>query len=163
MGCGSLEHEVAGLFISLRVTVAVAESCTGGLISHRLTNISGSSDYFEMGVVSYSNRSKTACLGVSHDIIEEHGAVSDACVRAMAAGVKRLADTELGIAVSGIAGPTGGTPEKPVGTVFMALADPEGTQSWRFWFKGSREDIKIQTSEQALARLRDYCRKRQHG
>jgi len=155
MGYGSLEREVARLLVSLNMTVAVAESCTGGLISHRLTNISGSSDYFEMGVVTYSNRSKPAILGVSNDILDAQGAVSEACVRAMAAGVKRLAGTDLGLAVSGIAGPTGGTPEKPVGTVYIALAGPEELDSWKFSFTGSRQEIKAQTSEEALVRTRD--------
>jgi nicotinamide-nucleotide amidase len=159
----SLEREVAGLLVSLKMTVAVAESCTGGLISHRLTNVSGSSTYFEMGIVTYSNRSKMASLGVSEDIIEAQGAVSDACVRAMAAGVKRVAHTDIGLAVSGIAGPTGGSREKPVGTVFMALAGLEDVQSWRFLFKGNREEIKMQTSDEMLSRLRDYCGSRKNG
>jgi len=156
MGHGSLEREVAKLLVSLNLTIAVAESCTGGVISHRLTNISGSSDYFEMGVVSYSNRSKTAILNVPEDTIEAQGAVSEACVRAMAAGVKRLAGTDLGLAVSGIAGPTGGTPEKPVGTVHMALAGLEEVDSWKYSFKGNRQEIKAQTSEEALIRTRDF-------
>ena len=116
-----------------------------------------------MGVVTYSNRSKMACLGVSEEIINTHGAVSEACVRAMAVGVKRLAGTDLGLAVSGIAGPTGGTSEKPVGTVFMALAGLEGIRAWRFLFTGSREEIKNQTSEKALEMLRHYCQKGQDG
>ena len=90
MGRSPLEREVARLFVSLKLSIAVAESCTGGLISHRLTNISGSSNYFDMGVVTYSNRSKTAILGVSVDILESSGAVSEACVRAMAATVNDL-------------------------------------------------------------------------
>jgi nicotinamide-nucleotide amidase len=117
-----LEQEVARLLLSLKITIAVAESCTGGLICHRLTNISGSSDYLDRGVVTYSNRSKIELLGVSPQVISEHGAVSEACVWAMATGIRRLAGTDLGLAVSGIAGPTGGTFEKPVGTVHMALA-----------------------------------------
>ena len=121
-----LEQEVARLLLSLKVTIAIAESCTGGLICHRLTNISGSSEYLEAGVVTYSNRSKMQLLGVPEQIIRDHGAVSEACVQAMAIGVKRMADTDLGLAVSGIAGPTGGTPEKPAGTVHMALAWEEG-------------------------------------
>ena len=163
MGDGSLERDVARLLVSLNLTIAVAESCTGGLISHRLTNISGSSAYFEMGVVTYSNRSKTAILKVPEETIETHGAVSEACVRAMAVGVKKLAGADLGIAVSGIAGPTGGTAEKPVGTVYMALAGLMGLESWRFLFKGGREEIKLQTSEEGLARIRDYCRTKQNG
>jgi len=152
-----LEQEVAGLLLALKITIAIAESCTGGLICHRLTNISGSSEYLEAGVVSYSNRSKMALLGVPEQIIRDHGAVSEACVRAMALGVKRLADTDLGLSVSGIAGPTGGTADKPVGTVHMALAWKEDVTCWQHLFKGSRREIKEQTSEEALLRIRDYC------
>lgn len=152
-----LEKEVAGLLLSQKITIAVAESCTGGLICHRLTNISGSSDYLEMGVVTYSNRSKIELLGVARAIIKEHGAVSEACVQAMAIGVKRLAGTDLGLAVSGIAGPTGGTPDKPVGTVHMALAWNEDVECWKYFFKGSRKEIKQQASDEGLIRIRDHC------
>lgn len=159
----ALEQELADLLLSLKLTVAVAESCTGGLISHRLTNISGSSGYYEMGVVSYSNRSKVALLAVPDSILNAHGAVSKACVVAMASGVKNLAGTDLGLAVSGIAGPTGGTAQKPVGTVHMALAGPKEVQYWRLFFEGTRQEIKARTSEEALLRLRDYCRVRKNG
>jgi PncC family amidohydrolase len=158
-----LEQEVAGLLLALKITIAIAESCTGGLICHRLTNISGSSEYLEAGVVSYSNRSKMALLGVPEQIIRGHGAVSEACVRAMALGVKRLADTDLGLSVSGIAGPTGGTADKPVGTVHMALAWEEDVTCWRYLFKGCRREIKEQTSEEALLRIRDHCQSMKHG
>ena len=154
----SLEEEVARLLISLKMTIAVAESCTGGLICHRLTNISGSSDYLERGVVTYSNRSKIELLGVSSQVISEHGAVSEACVRAMAIGIKRLAGTDLGLAVSGIAGPTGGTNEKPVGTVHIAMAWDEDVVCWKYLFEGNRKEIKEEASEQALKRIRDYCK-----
>ncbi|NVM20917.1 MAG: CinA family protein [Desulfobacterales bacterium] len=153
-----LEQEVARLLLSLRITVAVAESCTGGLICHRLTNIPGSSDYLEMGAVTYSNRSKIELLGVSEEIIKAHGAVSEQCVRAMALGVKRLAGAELGLSVSGIAGPTGGTSEKPVGTVHMALAWNQDVECHRYLFSGSRREIKQKASEQALVLIREHCR-----
>jgi nicotinamide-nucleotide amidase len=133
------------------------------LICHRLTNISGSSEYLEAGVVSYSNRSKMALLGVPEQIVRDHGAVSEACVRAMALGVKRLADTDLGLSVSGIAGPTGGTADKPVGTVHMALAWKEDVTCWRYLFQGCRREIKEQTSEEALLRIRDHCQSMKHG
>lgn len=151
-----LEQDVARLLLSLKITIAVAESCTGGLICHRLTNISGSSDYLDRGVVTYSNRSKIELLGVSGQVIREHGAVSEACVRVMATGVRRLAGTDLGLAVSGIAGPTGGTPEKPVGTVHMALAWNEDVQCWKYLLGGSRGEIKQEASEQALIRIREH-------
>jgi len=153
----SLEQEVAGLLLSRKMTIAVAESCTGGLICHRLTNISGSSDYLERGVVTYSNRSKIELLGVPGQVIKEHGAVSEACVRAMATGIKRLAGTDLGLSVSGIAGPTGGTHEKPVGTVYMALAWNEDVECWKYLFGGSRGEIKQKASEQALIQIRKHC------
>ena len=153
----SLEQEVAGLLLSRKMTIAVAESCTGGLICHRLTNISGSSDYLERGVVTYSNRSKIELLGVPEQVIKEHGAVREACVRAMATGIKRLAGTDLGLSVSGIAGPTGGTHEKPVGTVYMALAWNEDVECWKYLFGGSRGEIKQKASEQALIQIRKHC------
>jgi nicotinamide-nucleotide amidase len=159
----SLEQEVARLLLSLKITIAVAESCTGGLICHRLTNISGSSDYLERGVVAYSNSSKTELLGVSGQIIREYGAVSEACVQAMATGIKRLAGTALGLAVSGVAGPTGGTPEKPVGTVYMALAWNEDIQCWKYIFQGSRGEIKQKASDEALMRIREHCESIEHG
>lgn len=159
----SLEQEAARLLVSLKMTIAVAESCTGGLICHRLTNISGSSDYLERGVVTYSNQSKIDLLRVPEEIIKEQGAVSEACVRAMAIGVKRLAGTDLGLAVSGIAGPTGGTQEKPVGTVHMALAWNEDVKCWKYLFEGSREEIKEKASEQAIINIRGHCQSVKHG
>jgi len=156
----SVEQEVAGLLLSQEKTIALAESCTGGLVCHRLTNISGSSDYLEMGVVTYSNRSKVRFLGVPEALIREQGAVSEACVRAMAKGVKALAGTDLGVAVSGIAGPTGGTAEKPVGTVFMALACDDNVQAWRYLFSGDRAEVKMQASEEALGRIKNHCQRR---
>ena len=152
----SLEEKVASLLISLKMTIAVAESCTGGLICHRLTNVSGSSDYLEMGVVTYSNQSKIKLLAVPKGIIQEHGAVSEACVRAMAMGVKQLAGTDLGLAVSGIAGPTGGSVDKPVGTVHLALAWDDHVQCWKYVFQGSRGEIKEHASQEGLMRIRDH-------
>ena len=158
-----LEQEVARLLLFLRMTIAVAESCTGGLVCHRLTNISGSSDYLERGVVTYSNRSKIELLGVSSQVIREHGAVSEACVRAMATGIKRLAGTDLGLAVSGIAGPTGGMPDKPVGTVHMSLASNQGVYCWKYLFRGSRARVKERASEEALIKIREYCQSISHA
>ena len=157
MAHNSLEQEVARLLLSLGITIAVAESCTGGLICHRLTNVSGSSDYFERWVVAYSNRAKMELLGIPRHVIEEHGAVSEACVLAMARGIKQLAGTDIGLSVSGIAGPTGGTREKPVGTVYMAMAWNDDVQCWKYSFGGSRIEIKQQTSEEALLRIREHC------
>lgn len=145
-----IEDKVARLLTEGHRTIAVAESCTGGLICNRLTNISGSSEYLEMGIVAYSNQTKMKLLGVPEAVITEYGAVSEACVRAMASGVRRLAGTHFGLAVSGIAGPTGGTPDKPVGTVFAALAWEDEDTSRRFLFAGDRWQIKEQSATEAL-------------
>ena len=153
----ALEQEVAQLLLSSKTTIAVAESCTGGLICHRLTNISGSSDYLDRGLVTYSNQAKMDMLGVPAQVIQDHGAVSEPCVRAMAAGVKRLAGTDLGLAVSGIAGPTGGTAEKPVGTVHVGLAWGAEVHTWQYRFSGSRTEVKEKASDAALMRVRDIC------
>jgi nicotinamide-nucleotide amidase len=158
-----LEEEVASLLFSLKMTIAVAESCTGGLICHRLTNVSGSSDYLEMGVITYSNRSKRKLLGVPEQIIEEHGAVSEACVRAMALGVRRLAGTDLGLAVSGIAGPTGGSVDKPVGTVHLAVVWKDHVRCWKYILQGSRGEIKEQAAQKGLMCIQDLCQSLKDG
>ena len=163
MSSDPLAEEVARLLLESKTTIAVAESCTGGLICHRLTNISGSSAYLERGLVTYSNEAKMEMLGVPRWVIEDDGAVSDACVRAMAEGVKRLAGTDLGLAVSGIAGPTGGSPEKPVGTVHIGLARGEDVQAWEYHFSGDRSGIKNKASDEALMRIRDYFETISHG
>jgi nicotinamide-nucleotide amidase len=134
----------------------VAESCTGGLISQRLTSISGSSDYFERGLVVYSNRSKMDLLGIPGDILDQYGAVSDECALKMAAGVRERSNADLGLASTGIAGPTGGTEDKPVGTVFIALAAPEGVQAHRFTFGGRRDQVNGLTAQTALSWLYRY-------
>jgi nicotinamide-nucleotide amidase len=135
-------------------TLAVAESCSGGLICHRVTNISGSSDYFQGGVVTYSNQAKMDLLGVSSDTLDQKGAVSSETAAAMARGVKELFDADFGLAVTGIAGPTGGTSEKPVGLVFMGLADKNGVETRRHQFPGDRDMVKTLTAENALDWLR---------
>jgi nicotinamide-nucleotide amidase len=135
-------------------TLAVAESCTGGLICHRLTDISGSSDYFQGGVVTYSNQAKIDLLRVSSHTLAQKGAVSADTAATMALGVKELFHADYGLAVTGIAGPTGGTPEKPVGLVFMGLSDKNGVESRRHQFPGDRDMIKTLTAENALDWLR---------
>ncbi len=134
--------------------ITTAESCTGGLIGHRITNVPGSSGYFDRGFITYSNEAKMAILGVPEDILIAHGAVSDACARAMAEGAKSAASAEVGLAVTGIAGPGGGAPGKPVGTVFMAVALPSGMRSGRYLFEGDRIAVKEQTADSALEMLR---------
>ncbi len=135
------------------LTLAVAESCTGGLLGMRLTEVPGSSDYFRGGVIAYSNAVKEAVLGVPRAILEGKGAVSPECARAMAEGVRRVLGADLALAITGIAGPTGGTPEKPVGLVYIALAHPGGVEVERHEFRGSRQGVRWSASEAALALL----------
>jgi nicotinamide-nucleotide amidase len=151
----TLEEVVGGLLRERGMTLSTAESCTGGLIAHRITNIPGSSDYFLEGVISYSNDAKMQILGVPKEALEAHGAVSAPVVEAMARGVRGLSGSGIGVAVSGIAGPSGGTEEKPVGTVFIGLDQVErGVSSGKFLFYGTREQIKLATSEKALDMIR---------
>jgi len=153
----TLEEVVGNLLSQNKLTLALAESCTGGLVAHRITNVSGSSNYFERGIISYSNESKVEALGVPKELIESFGAVSKEVVEEMAQGVRRLANADIGVSISGIAGPTGGTPTKPVGTVFIGISnEKKGTKSQRFQFKGTREEIKLITSEVALDWIRKF-------
>jgi nicotinamide-nucleotide amidase len=151
-------EEVLGKLLSQKnITLAIAESCTGGLVAHRITNISGSSNFFERGIVSYSNKSKVELLGVPSELIESFGAVSKEVVEAMAQGVRKLTNADIGVSISGIAGPTGGTPTKPVGTVFIAIFhEKKEASSKRFQFKGTREEIKLIASEAALDWIRKF-------
>ena len=152
---GAPLEEVVGRYLRGKgQTLAVAESCSGGLICHRLTNISGSSDYFQGGVVTYSNHAKMDLLRVPADTLEQKGAVSSATAAAMAEGVMKLFHADLGLAVTGIAGPTGGTPAKPVGLVFMGLADKNGVITREHHFPGDRDMVKTLTAENALDWLR---------
>src|SRR6185295_16345117 len=128
----SLETVVGDLLRQHMLTIAVAESCTGGLLASRLTDVPGSSDYVERGVVCYSNRSKVELLGVPEAHILEHGAVSEPIARAMAEGIVARSGTSIGIGVTGIAGPTGGTPDKPVGTVAVAVTVGPDTRARTF-------------------------------
>lgn len=132
------------------LTLGTAESCTGGLIAHMLTNVSGVSEVYEGGVVSYSNALKSKMLGVSEATLIREGAVSASVAREMAAGVCTFLGTDWSIAVTGIAGPTGGTPDKPIGLVYMAVAGPDTCVTRRCQFHGNRESIKLQTAEAAL-------------
>jgi nicotinamide-nucleotide amidase len=136
--------------------LSVAESCTGGLIGNLITNVPGSSLYYLGGIIVYSNKSKVEILKVPAGIIEEYGAVSDQTAREMAEGVKRLFGSHLGLAVTGIAGPGGGSEEKPVGTVFIGLAVSEETFSGRYLFQGTRMQVKEKSAETALEWVRRY-------
>ena len=145
-----LETAVGDLLRSKGLTIALAESCTGGLIGHRITSVPGSSDYFERGIVVYSNRAKMEHLGIDPSVLEKHGAVSAECAEAMARGIRSVSKTDVGLSSTGIAGPGGGTEEKPVGTVYIGLATHKGALSERFRFFGNREQIKLMTAETAL-------------
>ena len=130
--------------------IATAESCTGGLIASRITDVPGASDYFLEGVISYSNEAKTALLGVPEALIDEHGAVSEPVARAMAEGCRQRSGADYAIAVTGIAGPSGGTDEKPVGLVYIAVADERGTEVVRQTWPGTRSQFKTRVSQTAL-------------
>lgn len=153
-------EEVIGKLLHLnKKTLAVAESCTGGLLGHRITNIPGSSEYFKQGVVAYSNEAKINLLGISSDLIEEHGAVSSQIAQAMASGIKEKTQASYGLAITGIAGPSGGTPDKPAGLVFAALAWNKGSEVSKNLFLGNREAIKFQSSQKAMDMLRRHLLK----
>jgi len=152
---GETMEEVVGRRLAMtEFTLAVAESCTGGLIAQRLTSVPGSSKYFIEALVTYSNESKTRLLGVDKKIIREFGAVSQQVARDMARGVRHRAKTDFGLAVTGIAGPDGGTEEKPVGLVFIALADDAHTEHKRLMIPGDRELVRWRASQAALDMLR---------
>lgn len=136
--------------------IALAESCTGGLVGHRLTNVPGSSTYYMGSVTAYAYEAKVRLLGVTWETLEKNGAVSGETVSEMALGVRRALAADVGIAVSGIAGPGGGTPEKPVGLVWMAVSAPRGIWTRKFNFAGERLSIKEQAAEEALKLGIDY-------
>lgn len=149
-----MERVVGDMLRERGLTIAVAESCSGGLLASRLTDVAGSSDYFLRGVVSYSNEAKTDLLGVPAELIAGNGAVSEAVARAMADGVRARARSGVGIGITGIAGPGGGTPEKPVGTVCISVVTPHGGDVRRFTFIGPREMVKFQSTQAAMNMLR---------
>lgn len=145
-----IEAEVGKILIKRQITLAVAESCTGGLVSSRITDISGSSKYFKMGVVAYSNKIKEDILWIPGSLIRKYGAVSRQVALEMAEGVRAIANTDVGIGVTGIAGPVGGTKLRPIGLVYIALVIGKKRIVKKFNFKGSRQEIKRQASEAAL-------------
>jgi len=149
-----LEAVVGEMLRDRELTVAVAESCTGGLLASRITDVPGSSDYFDRGVVCYSNAAKTDLLGVPAELIREHGAVSEPVARAMAEGIRSRSTAQVGIGVTGIAGPSGGTDQKPVGTVSIAVLTEEASTVRTFNFLGGRDMVKFQASQTAMNLLR---------
>ena len=152
----AMEEVVARALTENRATIAVAESCTGGLLAERLTNIPGSSIYFLGGVVCYSNELKSALVDVPAELIESKGAVSPEVALALADGIRKRTGATIGVGVTGIAGPGGGTPEKPVGLVHIGIADERGPRERRFQFPGDRERIRMHASQTALDSVRRY-------
>ncbi|HXG25096.1 MAG TPA: competence/damage-inducible protein A [Chthonomonadales bacterium] len=150
-----LHSAVVRLLTSHRLTLAIAESCTGGLLSARITEVPGSSKVFLGGAVAYSNEAKTDLVAVPAEMIAEHGAVSPQVAEAMASGARKRFGADYGIGITGIAGPEGGTPEKPVGLVYIAVADAKRVEAERNVFIGSRQDIRNRAAQFALVMLRD--------
>jgi len=155
---GSIEQEVGNLLCQKGLTLGVVESATGGLISHLITNVPGSSDYYKGSVTAYSNEAKIRIVGVGQDTISKYGAVSPQVAEEMAQGGRRILASDICLADTGIAGPTGATPEKPVGLFYIGLSHKEGTYSQKHEFHGSREENKRSAAETALSWLREYLK-----
>jgi len=153
-----IEAQVGELLRGHALHLAVAESCTGGLIGDRLTNIPGSSEYFLGGVIAYAYEAKVRLLGVKWDTLERFGAVSRETVLEMAIGVRLALAADIGLSVSGIAGPGGGTPTKPVGLVWIGLSTTGASQAWCYQFSGDRLQVKEQSVKQALLLLTDFLK-----
>jgi PncC family amidohydrolase len=151
-----LEEHIGILLRERHWKLALAESCTGGLLGHRITNVPGSSDYFLGGIVAYAYEAKVHLLGVRWETLQTYGAVSRETVLEMAHGARQRLGAEVAVSISGIAGPGGGTPEKPVGTTWIGLVAPDAEQAKRFLFSGDREGNKQQAVEAALRLLLDY-------
>ena len=155
-----LEEEIGRLLTEKRLTIAVAESCTGGLAGHRITSVSGSSVYFLGGVIVYSNQIKMKVLGVTRELLMKEGAVSEAVARHMALSVRGRFDADIGLGITGIAGPSGGSTAKPVGLVFIGLADGRHCRVARFDFSAQdRTRIKELSVKSALEMVRDFMKK----
>lgn len=145
-----LLNKVSEKLKNRKVTIATAESCTGGLLAHVLTNISGSSEYFNRGIIAYSNQAKIDLLGVPMQTLQDHGAVSSQIAEAMAIGIRNKSNVDLGISTTGIAGPIGGTNDKPVGLVFIGIAGSNHIKVEKFIFSGDRLHNKESTCNAAL-------------
>jgi PncC family amidohydrolase len=158
-----LEAIVGDLLRSHGWRLAVAESCTGGLIGHRLTNIAGSSTYYMGSITAYAYEAKVRLLRVQWKTLEQYGAVSEPVVIEMARGVRRALAADIGLAVSGISGPGGGTADKPVGLTCFGISIPEDEQAWRYIWQGDRLQNKEQSATQALKLLIDYIRSLRDG
>ncbi|MEE1042455.1 MAG: nicotinamide-nucleotide amidohydrolase family protein [Clostridia bacterium] len=141
------------------LTISTAESCTGGLIASAITDVSGASSLFGTGVVTYSNDAKMKLIGVKKETLDQYGAVSEQTAFQMAEGVLKLADSDVSVAVTGIAGPTGGTPEKPVGLGYIGVSGKYGTFAYKNIFKGNRDEVRKQTVSRAFELVYDYLSK----
>jgi PncC family amidohydrolase len=154
-----LEVLVGELLRKRGIRLAAAESCTGGLIGHLLTNVAGSSAYYMGSITAYANEAKVRLLGVSHVTLEKYGAVSAETVIEMARGVRNALRADIGISVSGIAGPGGGTPDKPVGTVWIGFSSPQEEYTRHYLWSGDRLAVKEQSAQAALSLLVEYLQK----
>ncbi|MEA3439113.1 MAG: CinA family protein [Chloroflexota bacterium] len=155
----SIEFQIGEILRQKSLLLAVAESCTGGLLSHRITNVPGSSDYFVAGITPYANQAKISLLGVRNETLEKYGAVSEETVIEMARGIRLSLSVNIAVSVSGIAGPGGGTPEKPVGTTWIGISTANFEKAWCNFCEGTRAEIKEQTAQQALELLLDQLKK----
>lgn len=154
----NLEHSVVTCLLKSGLTLATAESCSGGLLAHRLTNVPGASGCFVGGIIAYSNRVKIDLLGLEEIIITKYGAVSDLAALQMAKGVRRLLHSDWSVGITGIAGPSGGTEKKPVGTVYLAVCGPSHEITEHHVFDGDRDSVKYQTTNRALEILWEKIR-----
>lgn len=146
----SVNEELVKVLTDKKMTVSTAESCTGGLISKLITDVSGSSEVFGYGFVTYANEAKINILGVWDEALSQYGAVSEPVAVLMSCGARRVSKSDIAISVTGIAGPGGGTAEKPVGLVYVSLSTPDGTICRKCNFSGTREEVRLQTAEFAL-------------
>lgn len=155
-----LGFQLGNIIREQHLWLAVAESCTGGMLSHRITNIPGASEYFRGGVIAYANEVKVDILGVSSKTLDDFGAVSEETVIEMARGVRKSLDVDIGVSVSGIAGPSGGTIEKPVGTTWIGLSSADRDSAVKYIFPGNRYEINSQASDAAMKMAINYLLER---
>ena len=150
-----LEEQIGGLLVKRQWTLAVAESCTGGLLGARITSVSGSSRYFRGGIIAYADDVKVRRLGVAEDLLAQAGAVSAGVAKQMARGVRRRLESDFGVSVTGVAGPEGGSSDKPVGLVYIGVDGPGFNRIQEFRFEGGRNEVRTQSCDRALEMLRD--------
>ena len=149
-------EEIISKLIENNITIATAESCTGGSLGKIITSFSGVSAIYGYGFITYANEAKEKILGVSHETLEKHGAVSSECAREMAIGARKVAKSDIAVSVTGIAGPTGGTKEKPVGLVYIAFADKNGAVVKKLNLSGNRDEIRAQTCEEVFKLISEH-------